>query len=311
MIPRTLQHLKRFAQQERVQAGSLIVTLLGDAIHPRGGTFWLGSLIQLLSDLSINERLIRTAIYRLVKDGWLTSEPIGRRTNYSLTSTGLSRIEQASQRIYAMHSPTWDGHWRMLVLSPDMQTKDKETLRKALQWQGFGVWQSQMFIHPVADLNEVMASLHDEGHGHLLSHIWPLTSQTLPTKRSLAHHQVVTVAWDLKELAKRYRAFVQTYEPLLKDWDPSTNDEPSRTQHAFLLRLLLIHDHRRLWLRDPLLPADLLPDAWPGETARRVCRKLYLQLREASEIHLNQHLHLADGNPTRSQKWFGQRFKKC
>ena len=312
MTPRTLQHLKRFAQQERVQAGSLIVTLLGDAVHPRGGTFWLGSLIHLLADLSINERLIRTAIYRLVKDGWLTPEPLGRRTNYRLTSTGLSRIEQASQRIYAPHSPPWDGYWRMWMLAPDMSPKDKDALRKALQWQGFGTWQNQVFIHPGADLSSVMTMLHDEGLGRLLSRMWPLSAHTLPVNKSLPDTKVVKLAWDLEELAMRYRAFIQTYEPLLHEWRGTTlGVDTHLPQNAFLLRLLLIHDHRRLWLRDPMLPGDLLPTHWPGDIARQLCQSLYLKLRPASERHLDEWLVLADASPTRSHKWFGQRFKKC
>ena len=40
--------LDDFRQQRRVQAGSLIISVFGDAILPRGGRIWLGSLIRLL-----------------------------------------------------------------------------------------------------------------------------------------------------------------------------------------------------------------------------------------------------------------------
>ena len=59
-------------------ASSLIVTVYGDAIEPHGGAVWLGSLIQLLEPIGINERLIRTSIFRLTKEGWLTAEKVGR-----------------------------------------------------------------------------------------------------------------------------------------------------------------------------------------------------------------------------------------
>ena len=37
--------LESFRQKSRVQASSLITTVFGDAILPRGGRVWLGSLI--------------------------------------------------------------------------------------------------------------------------------------------------------------------------------------------------------------------------------------------------------------------------
>ncbi len=63
----------------------------------------------------------------------------------------------------------------------------------------------------------------------------------------------------------------------------------------FLLRVLLIHDYRRLLLRDPELPEVLLPSDWPGQTARLSCRELYRRLAEPSEWHLDTHMRLADG----------------
>lgn len=73
-----LNHLiTRFQEQTPIRASSLIITLYGDAIEPHGGTVWLGSLIQLLEPIGINERLIRTSIFRLTKEGWLTAEKSG------------------------------------------------------------------------------------------------------------------------------------------------------------------------------------------------------------------------------------------
>ena len=55
--------LESFRQKSRVQASSLITTVFGDAILPRGGRVWLGSLIKLLQPLDINERLVRTTVF--------------------------------------------------------------------------------------------------------------------------------------------------------------------------------------------------------------------------------------------------------
>jgi DNA-binding transcriptional regulator PaaX len=80
------QRLDDFRQQRRVQAGSLIISAFGDAIVPRGGRIWLGSLIRLLEPLELNERLIRTSVFRLAKEEWLRTETVGRRADYVLTN---------------------------------------------------------------------------------------------------------------------------------------------------------------------------------------------------------------------------------
>ena len=66
-----------------------------------------------------------------------------------------------------------------------------------------------------------------------------------------------------------------------------------------------------LLLRDPLLPADLLPAKWPGDAARDTCRALYKCLLEPSEKFLDEEIQLADGRATKSLKFLRQRFQKC
>ena len=41
------------------------------------------------------------------------------------------------------------------------------------------------------------------------------------------------------------------------------------------MRTLLIHAYRRVLLRDPQLPAALLPLDWPGAAAYALCRDFY------------------------------------
>ena len=100
---------------------------------------------------------------------------------------------------------------------------------------------------------------------------------------------------------------MQRYQPILAEcqWAQSGGGTDAT---ALQLRLLLLHDYRRLLLRDPQLPAALLPPDWPGQQARSLCQALYLRLLPASERHLDTHLQLADGTlPTASAR-LQQRF---
>ncbi|MFX5793418.1 PaaX family transcriptional regulator C-terminal domain-containing protein, partial [Acinetobacter baumannii] len=68
---------------------------------------------------------------------------------------------------------------------------------------------------------------------------------------------------------------------------------------AILARILLIHHYRRVILRDPLLPAGLLPSAWPALEARQLCARLSQAFLPASESWLDAHGESATG-PLRS-----------
>ena len=131
-VQRSCQRLvDEFRARPTLRTGSLITTVFGDAIAPRGGTVWLGSLIRVMAGFGINERLVRTSVFRLARDGWLESRLIGRRSYYSLTAEGRERFSQATHRIYGEPVGEWDGNWCLLLLSA-LDTPAKEQLRKEL-----------------------------------------------------------------------------------------------------------------------------------------------------------------------------------
>ena len=84
-------------------------------------------------------------------------------------------------------------------------------------------------------------------------------------------------------------AVVATCLPILAELCRYRNAEVAE-EDAFL-----IHDYRRLLLRDPELPDVLLPAEWPGQKARLLCKELYGRLAPVSERHLDRCLVLADG----------------
>jgi len=286
--------LNDFRQQRRVQAGSLIITTFGDAVQPRGGRIWLGSLIRLLEPLELNERLVRTSVFRLVKEEWLRTESIGRRADYVLTASGRRRFEEASRHIYASHAPLWDRRWRLMLVVGDLEPKVREQVRRALFWQGFGALGADCFVHPGAELSSVLDALVAEGLSTALGALLPLFAADSRSALSASDADLVRRAWNLDSLAADYTAFVASYQPVFADLQHDKHDVSA--QDAFLLRLLLIHDYRRLLLRDPELPEVLLPADWPGQQARLLCKEIYKRLEPLVARHLDQNLCLADGS---------------
>ena len=308
-VSKTIEvRLERFRQKSRIQAGSLITTVFGDAILPRGGRVSLGSMIQLLQPLGVNERLVRTAVYRLVKDEWLQSEALGRRTDYMLTPSGRSRFDEASRQIYAADIPGWDRRWRLILVVGDLELRVRERLRKSLFWHGFGETASGSFVHPTADLEKVMESLMSEGQESVLAQLMPLVAVNSRVTPCATDVDMVKKAWNLDGLALSYEGFLQKYEPIRTALLSFGQDDVS-PEDAFLVRTLLIHDVRRLLLRDPQLPESLLPSSWPGSRARLLCRDLYRKLLPLSEQHLDANVRLSCGSSPLSSQVVASRFE--
>ncbi len=300
------ERLERFKAQGRGQAGSVIVTVFGDGVLPRGGAIWLGSLISLLAPLGLNDRLVRTAVFRLAQDDWLEAVAQGRRADYRLTTAGQRRFVQASQQIYAPEPPPWDQRWRLITVTGTLATETRERLRRALFWHGFGELGQDCFVHPSADLSAVFDSLAGQALGPVLPRLLPLIASNPGLPDSGNDADLVHRAWNLDGLGAAYQGFVQTYDQLRAQWKKAQGAQDAAT--AFLVRSLLIHDYRRLLLRDPQLPGVLLPAQWAGHAARRLCRELYGLLLPASERHLDEHLRLADGQRPGASEWLARRF---
>ena len=305
MVNPISDRIDAFCRQRRVQASSLIVTIFGDAVLPRGGRVWLGSLIQLLEPMQLNERLVRTSVFRLVKDGWLSAETVGRRANYALTPWGRRRFEEASSQIYAARAPVWDKRWRMMLVVGELSSRQREQLRRTLFWKGFGLIGPNCFIHPGVQLGEVIDALSAEGLQALLPQLVPMMAEDFQSAHAASDADLVTRAWDLSALGQSYAEFVQMYSPILAH---ARTVSVADDEQAFLLRMLLIHDYRRLLLRDPELPDALLPKDWSGRQARVLCKELYKQIEVPSERYLDKTLQLADGPMLVRDSAVGERF---
>ena len=106
------------------------------------------------------------------------------------------------------------------------------------------------------------------------------------------------------ELAGLYRNFIATFEPLRASL--AAGARPSEAD-AITARIVLIHEFRRIVLRDPSLPDAVLPNDWPGRSARELTGDLYRRLTEPSERWLDQAL-TEDGPLPRSDIAIANRF---
>ncbi len=274
-------------------------------IAPHGGAVWLSGLIRLLAPLGLNERLVRTSVYRLAQEGWLATRQDGRRSFYRLTPAGLRRFEHAYRRIYAPPAKEWDGRWE-IVLAPAaaLSARKRRDLRKELGWEGFGSIAPGVFARPTrADpsdpLGEIVRTLG------LARRVVVVATCDAPTMRIRPLQALTANCWDLAGLAAEYRRFVARFAPVLEGFGASTDLDP---EQCFIVRTLLIHAFRRVTLHDPQLPAKLLPASWPAPAAYSLCRDFYRLTHKSAERHLVATLETRDGPLPPAAPYFYARF---
>jgi phenylacetic acid degradation operon negative regulatory protein len=272
--------LRHFQAQRPLRAGSLLITVFGDAIAPRGGAVTLGSLIRLAAPFGLAERAVRTSVARLARDGWLASRRAGRRSEYRLTRAGAARFAEATRRIYGESPRSWNGRWTLVLLPAGGERQAREQLR----WLGFGQLNAALFAHPGCTPRAARAWLRNipGTHGALLLHG---AGAGLAGDRAL-----VARGWNLEELSRRYARFLGRFSAV----EPVLANGGVTAETAFLVRTLLIHEYRKIHLQDPLLPPALLPGDWVGSAAYELCRRLYSRLFLGAEQHLSAVAHRLD-----------------
>lgn len=286
-----------------LRAPSLIITVLGDAIAAHGGSFWIGSMIEAMAPFGLNERLVRTSIFRLTRENWLTATQIGRRSYYSLTGSGIKRFEEAFHRVYDVPGGPWDGTWTLaMVDSATIAPEDRDRIRREMTWAGFGTASNFVFAHATLDTAGVRGKLADLG---ILDQTVILSSRIEWPASDEATLAFVRRCWDLDRIAQQYAGFLESFRPL---WHAIRDRAHISPETAFMVRTLLIHEYRRLTLRDPQLPAELTAPDWEGAAARTLTRNIYRRVAADAERYLTNTFETADGPLPAAAAAFRTRF---
>ncbi|WP_037545225.1 PaaX family transcriptional regulator [Stappia stellulata] len=255
----------RLQATQPLRVWSLIVTIFGDMVAPRGGEVWAGTLSDLLAEMRIDAAAVRAALSRLARDGWVDRMKVGRLSYYRLSAEGHRAFVPALARVYRLSGDARAAAALRVVVLPEGE--ERVALRDAALKSGYGTLGPSVLVG-------TSASPPLEGAGaerciHLAAEVIGGSAAELAAR-----------AFDLAPLAERYRRFIAAFTPL----DAAmASGRASSDARAMVARTLLIHDYRRLILRDPMLAADLLPADWPGAEANALTARIYAALRPGAE----------------------------
>jgi len=286
-MPQPLSRIIEQLKDEPSRTGSIIITVFGDAIVPRGGSVALATLLEFFETLAIDATVVRTAMSRLTADGWFERSKIGRNSFYRLVEKGRLTFDIATRHIYDPPPSDWTGRFELLLIG---NAEDRDASRDALKNAGFGSPVPGVWVAPSG------APIPEEASRAIRLEV---SAEDDSGRRLLAE------SWPLDRTAGAYVKFMKTVEPLRGFIE---RRERLGDADAVTSRVLLIHHYRRVVLRDPLLPVALLPRDWPGSAARRLCGEIYRALLSPSEQWLDRHASNEHGPLPKAATELSRRF---
>lgn len=234
-----------------MHARSALFDLYGDHLRARGGRAPVASLVRLLAPLQIQAPAVRTAVSRMVRQGWLQAVRLPEGRGYGLTARAERRLDEAAARIYRTRETGWDGRWHLVVVGAQKERGARDRVRAAMSYLGYACLDGGTWVGPRRS-PEVEAILEGEA-----ASAQQFTARHDGDSTALAHR-----LWDLDALAAAYRRWLDDAEALVATVGPDPGDE-----QAFAVRSRLVHEWRKFLFRDPGLPGELLPAGWVGEKA--------------------------------------------
>jgi phenylacetic acid degradation operon negative regulatory protein len=216
----------------RLTARSVVLSVLLGA-HPAWAS--VAQLIALTTDFGIRESTLRVALTRMVGGGDLVRSADGYRLSDRLLARQQRQDDSLNPRLRR-----WGDTWTTLVItSVGTDARTRATLRTTLHARRFGELREGVWMRP--------ANLDVELPDDLRARVRVMQS------RDDDPAGLAAALWDLP-------GWVDTGRRLLDEINCAA-DVPAR----FVVAAGIV----RHLLTDPVLPAELLPDDWPGADLRR------------------------------------------
>lgn len=234
-----------------MHARSALFDLYGDHLRDRGSWAPIAAVVRLLGAVDVAPPAVRTAVSRMVREGWLEPAERQGQRGYAATRRGQARLAEAHARIYRTTDPGWNGLWHLVTVERAGDRATRTRVAAALGYLGYARLAPETWIAPRenAELAQTLAAEK-------------LRMRGFEARYADAGADLAASLWDLGNLATAYRRFVATTGA-----DNDRRPTDLTPADAFTARTLLVHEWRKFLFLDPGLPAEVLPTDWPGHEA--------------------------------------------
>lgn len=252
---------------------ALALQIVEDASTALGGKVPLATLIALLAPFGVSERLTRTTVFRLVREGAMYSQREGRRSACGLAAArpGAGLDDRPAPRAR-------QAHWTLVMGWPGaLDAGELALIRKQLHRDRFRQLVPGVFARP----GRVPADFADRLQRHRL---WVCEATELPATGQRTLDELVAAAWDLAQVCSSYQRLLHRYAALPASLRAAGALLTKR--QAFMLHTLVLCEWRLARAQDPQLPPASLPPDWPGARCAALCRQIRALTAGGASGHL-------------------------
>ncbi|WP_036490187.1 PaaX family transcriptional regulator [Nocardioides sp. CF8] len=235
-----------------MHARSALFDVYGDHLGTHGHVAAVADLVRLLAPLGIAAPAVRTAVSRMVSQGWLAPATVEGARGYAATTQAVRRLEESATRIYQRQPRSWDGSWQLVFVAPYADRTTRAAVLRDLPFLGYAELADRVWVSPFPRA-ELEATLARVG-----------ASATTAVVEDFDPADAPVQAWDLEALAAAYDVWMREAADRMAA-DLAAHADPDEA--AYAARFRLVHEWRKFLFTDPGLPSELLPTDWPGHRA--------------------------------------------
>jgi phenylacetic acid degradation operon negative regulatory protein len=210
-------------------------------------------LLRLLSDLGVSGSAARSLLLRMRRDGWLSSQRVGRQARYRLAPIVFAGQERVERQLRG-DRPAWNGSFSgVLYTVPERYRSFRDRLRRSALVLGYVTLRPGLLVATTDRYDELVAVLPARPPG----------GQLLRTRLTFAaddSRRLTAELWDLDGIAALYRRAIAEFDghAAAAQRRPPVGAAALR---AFAAAALPLYEAGSA---DPDLPAELLPAHWPA-----------------------------------------------
>ncbi|MCR9108543.1 PaaX family transcriptional regulator C-terminal domain-containing protein [Marivita sp. XM-24bin2] len=217
---------------------SFLVTMFGDLALAPEARLSGATVNALTAAIGIKPEATRVALHRLRKEGWIESHRSGRQTRYGLTSHGRSETKAAWPRVYGTSS---SDHPVYFVLENPSEPVDQARFPQSAATVQIG---PRSFVTTARATDEHQLHVPLDSNGPLPD--W-ISEKLCPPELQSAS----------QDLSRRF-------EYVLRRSDFGALS----LLQLVALRVVVVHEWRRLILRSSAFPEYIMPHGWKGPDCR-------------------------------------------
>ncbi len=233
-----------------------------------------GSVLRrLLGDVGLSPDAARAVLSRMRRHGQLASDRRGRGVEYRLIGEFARSFQRVRDQATA-RPPEWHGHFHALLYQvPERHRSYRDTLRRSAVLCGYGILQPGVLIAPTDRSGRLAAVLSRQPED---AQVWLSNLAMTPDNAARA----ASLAWDLPELARRYHHHISRLAgrlaappPGLAAGCPGRSAAPAAGVAMLRGFVDLLAPALIDTLRNPGLPAILLPQDWPAPALQQAANE--------------------------------------